>query len=116
MPAESTAAYVAFVPTAAAGFALKTDLLEESLVNGFGFNRAEKARAIAGCSPRLDTISGCRSQCAMSTKPGKRGECVTAYLMKEGPSESAYRSRLQTTFGGCGREAMVVCAEGKGPA
>jgi hypothetical protein len=36
--------------------------------------------------------------------------------MRDGPSESAYRSGFQTTFGGCGREAMVVSAEGKGPA
>jgi len=36
--------------------------------------------------------------------------------MKEGPSKSAYRSRLQTTFGGFDCEVMVVCAEGKGPA
>ena len=34
--------------------------------------------------------------------------------MRVGPSEPAYRSRFQTTFGGCGLKAMVVSAEGKG--
>src|SRR3569832_702398 len=35
--------------------------------------------------------------------------------MRVGPSESAYRSGFQTTSGGCGRKAVVVSAEGKGP-
>jgi len=30
--------------------------------------------------------------------------CATVWLMREGPSESACRSRLQTTFGGFGQK------------
>src|SRR5215472_3919803 len=30
--------------------------------------------------------------------------CVTAQLMRDGPSEPADRSRFQTTFGGCGQK------------
>jgi len=36
--------------------------------------------------------------------------------MREGPSEPAYRSRLQTTSSCCGKKAMVVSVEGKGMA
>ena len=36
--------------------------------------------------------------------------------MKEGPSESAYRSGLQTAFRRLWTKAMVVSAKGKGPA
>jgi len=34
--------------------------------------------------------------------------------MREGPSESACRSRFQTTFGGFWTKSKVVNAEGKG--
>jgi hypothetical protein len=34
--------------------------------------------------------------------------------MRVGPLKPAYRSRFQTTFGGCGPKAMVVSEEGKG--
>ena len=40
--------------------------------------------------------------------------CATVQLMRVGPSESACRSRLQTTFGGFWPKATVVNAEGKG--
>jgi hypothetical protein len=31
-------------------------------------------------------------------------QCATVSLMRAGPSESACRSRFQTTFGGCGQK------------
>jgi len=36
--------------------------------------------------------------------------------MREGPSEPAYRSRLQTTSSCIGKEPFVVSVEGKGMA
>ena len=39
--------------------------------------------------------------------------CVTAQKMREGPSEPAYRSRLQTTSSCIGKEPFVVSVEEK---
>jgi|NGEPerStandDraft_6_1074524.scaffolds.fasta_scaffold193873_2 hypothetical protein len=52
----------------------------------------------------------------MSAKGREAESRVTAYPMRVGPSESACRSRFQTTFRRLWPKAMVVSAEGKGPA
>ena len=61
-------------------------------------------------------IPVCRLLCAMSAKGREAESRVTAYPMRVGPSESACRSRFQTTFRRLWPKAMVVSAEGKGPA
>ena len=52
----------------------------------------------------------------MSAKGREAESCVTAYPMRVGPSEPACRSRFQTAFRRLWPKAMVVSAEGKGPA
>jgi hypothetical protein len=53
----------------------------------------------------LTTRKGRRSLCAMSARKLERAKShVTAFPMREGPSESACRSGFQTTFGGCGQK------------
>ena len=52
----------------------------------------------------------------MSAKGREAESRVTAYPMRVGPSEPACRSRFQTAFRRLWPKAMVVSAEGKGPA
>ena len=52
----------------------------------------------------------------MSAKGREAESRVTAYPMRVGPSESAYRSGLQTAFRRLWSKATVVSAKGKGPA
>ena len=52
----------------------------------------------------------------MSAKGREAESRVTAYPMRAGPSEPACRSRFQTAFRRLWPKAMVVSAEGKGPA